>query len=458
MTPTPLVVVGDALLDRDLDGDAHRLAPDAPAPVLDRPRSTARPGGAALAAALAAAHGRQTTLVTALGDDEAGEELRRLVAACGVRLVDLGLRGRTPEKVRVRARGQVLVRLDHGGEDGRPAAVGAGARAAIEWADAVLVADYGRGVPADPQIRAALERAASRAPLVWDPHPRGADPVRGAALVTPNAAEAEHFSHRVASSPWDTEEPRHSMLAGGLARAWQARHVAVTLGARGAVLATGDSEPAHIPAPAATGDPCGAGDCFAATAAGALADGCDAHQAVTRAVTRAAAFVAAGGASAFRPGAALPADAAQALAARVREAGGTVVAAGGCFDILHAGHVALLQQARALGDCLVVALNSDASIRRLKGPARPVVAQADRVAVLEGLGCVDAVAVFDEDTPLAVLDRLRPHVWVKGGDYDPLQLPETPVLARWGGRAVTVPLVAGRSTTTIIEEVVRRAG
>jgi D-beta-D-heptose 7-phosphate kinase / D-beta-D-heptose 1-phosphate adenosyltransferase len=126
------------------------------------------------------------------------------------------------------------------------------------------------------------------------------------------------------------------------------------------------------------------------------------------------------------------------------------VAAGGCFDLLHAGHVRLLEAARALGDCLVVCLNSDASVRRLKGPGRPVVPEADRAEVLHSLGCVDAVAIFGEDTPAAALERLRPHLFVKGGDYGARDLPEADVLARWGGQAVLVPYLEGRSTTSLL--------
>ena len=129
--------------------------------------------------------------------------------------------------------------------------------------------------------------------------------------------------------------------------------------------------------------------------------------------------------------------------ARVRAPGGTVVATGGCFDLLHAGHVRTLEAARALGDCLIVCLNSDASVRRLKGPDRPLVGQDDRAAVLRALACVDAVAVFEEDDPRAVLRELRPHVWAKGGDYAVADLPEAATLAEWGGRAVLVP-VRGR--------------
>jgi D-beta-D-heptose 7-phosphate kinase / D-beta-D-heptose 1-phosphate adenosyltransferase len=146
---------------------------------------------------------------------------------------------------------------------------------------------------------------------------------------------------------------------------------------------------------------------------------------------------------------------ARALAARVRAEGGRVVATGGCFDLLHAGHVRALEAARALGDCLIVCLNSDASVRRLKGAGRPVVGERDRAAVLEALACVDAVAVFGEDDPRAILRELRPHVWAKGGDYAAEALPEAGVLDEWGGHALTVPYVDGRSTTRLIEEMTR---
>jgi rfaE bifunctional protein nucleotidyltransferase chain/domain len=145
-----------------------------------------------------------------------------------------------------------------------------------------------------------------------------------------------------------------------------------------------------------------------------------------------------------------------ALARRIRSAGGTVVATGGCFDLLHAGHVRMLAAARALGDCLIVCLNADASVRRLKGGERPVVSEDDRAAVLAGLRCVDAVAVFAEDEPSAVLRELRPHLWVKGGDYAVADLPERAVLGEWGGRAVTVPYLAGRSTSNLIERTTTR--
>jgi rfaE bifunctional protein nucleotidyltransferase chain/domain len=138
------------------------------------------------------------------------------------------------------------------------------------------------------------------------------------------------------------------------------------------------------------------------------------------------------------------------VAGAVRAAGGRLIATGGCFDLLHAGHVSLLRRARALGDALVVCVNSDDSIRRLKGPGRPLVSERDRVEVLRALGCVDAVTVFDEDTPSQVIERLCPDVWVKGGDYDERSMPEAEAVRRTGGEVVILPTVPGYSTTDLI--------
>ncbi|OFS23941.1 hypothetical protein HMPREF3086_03970 [Dietzia sp. HMSC21D01] len=139
--------------------------------------------------------------------------------------------------------------------------------------------------------------------------------------------------------------------------------------------------------------------------------------------------------------------------ARTREAGGVIVATGGCFDVLHAGHAQYLRAARELGDLLVVLLNSDTSVRRLKGPGRPVNPVADRRALLEALASVDAVVVFDEDDPREALDTLRPDVWVKGGDYRVADLPEAPLVHSWGGRVEILPLLSGRSTTSILDRI-----
>jgi D-beta-D-heptose 7-phosphate kinase / D-beta-D-heptose 1-phosphate adenosyltransferase len=575
----PLVVVGDALLDRDLTGRAERLAPDAPVPVVSGLSCVDRPGGAALAALLA---GPGTVLVTALGADPAGERVAELLAAAGVRVVAGRLPGSTPCKERVRVAGQSLLRLDREEPAPGPPEVTPDMVAAVRSAGAVLVSDYGRGLTADPALREALAGLDRTVPVVWDPHPRGADPVPGVRLVTPNLSEALRAAGsgsapgrpgaaapggsgpgapggptghagpgRVAgpgpagsggpgrgpgpagsAGPGRSSGPAGSggpgaggtpgsgdaRGAGGstvakaaraarlLAERWRAGGVVVTLGAGGALLAGGDAVPLAVPAPPVTDahDPCGAGDRFAATVAVRLAAGALPSEAVTAAVAAASAYVAAGGPASLlapdgplrrtrtAPAAGAPADAiadggtgngataggpasdgatadgddagqvvaqegaggidaVAAVVARVRAAGGTVVATGGCFDILHAGHVATLQAARRLGDCLVVCVNSDESVRRLKGAGRPLVPERDRVRVLEALGAVDAVTVFGEDTPLAVLDRIRPDVWVKGGDYAAGSLPETRLLAGWGGEVVVVPYLAGRSTTGLVE-------
>ncbi len=443
----PLVVVGDALLDRDLTGTAERLAPDAPVPVVADCAQRTRPGGAALTAYLAARDGREVTLITGVGDDSASEELRQLLAP-ELKLIELPLTGALPEKTRVLARGSPVVRLDRG--TGRVREATEEAREALRSASAVLVSDYGRG--AADSLRDAL---AERPPLVWDPHPRGGPPVPGTRLVSPARSEARTFADQEGNGNPLRDAARD---AAALVRQWRVAAVAVTLGASGALLSYGE-HPLLVPAGAVhPGDTCGAGDRFAATAAGLLADGALVGEAVEGAVAAATEFVGAGGAGGVThadsgPGPLTDSADARDLVARVRATGGTVVAAGGCFDLLHAGHVGLLQAARRLGDCLVVCVNSDASVRRRKGPERPVNPLADRTRVLNALACVDAVAVFDEDTPERLLADLRPDIWVKGGDYSGADLPEAALLQEWGGQAVLLPYLDGRSSTALMARV-----
>jgi len=519
---TRLVVIGDALLDRDLSGTVDRVCPDAPVPVVDEVVERLRPGGAALAACLAAAAGDdvEVVLVTSLGHDLAAGTVLELLGSAGVEVEVLRRRGATLEKTRVRAGGQSLLRFDRGrrSDDIEPAE-----HRVVEMvagADAVLVADYGAGVATVAELRQAMTSARRpRRPLVWDPHPRGADAVSGAWLITPNEPEVEALDVLVAAGIGARGSQRSGRLAHAAARGrrlaqrWQARSVAVTLGADGALLVEGDQAPLVVPADPITGDACGAGDCFAGAAAIALARGAVPSEAVTEAVAAAGRFITAGGAagwsssrtparqpptpphaqparqpappahSALRPpslrqesplsqlhatvlgaGArlAMPGavglDDALSVVRGSRKVGGTVVATGGCFDLLHAGHVAVLSQARRLGDCLVVCLNSDASVRRLKGPGRPLQSAEDRAAVLASLACVDAVVTFDEDTPAEVLDRLRPDLFAKGGDYALGTLPEEEVLAAWGAQVVLLPYLPGRSTSALVEEAGRQAG
>lgn len=451
---TRLAVVGDTLLDRDLEGSVERLSPEGPYPVVDEPQGRSRPGGAGLAAALATAGGHDVTLITAMAADEPAGELRALLTDRGVDVIAVRLEGPTPEKIRVRAGGTSLVRIDRGG-GGRvdDAPLPEAAERALRRADAVLVSDYGRGMAA----RAGdwLGHLARRTAIVWDPHPQGAEPIPGARLVTPNRSEAARATPEISGDSVSALTARARELVGR----WRATAVAITLGPAGALLSSGEGLPLMVPAPPARmGDACGAGDRFAASAAVALARGALPSEAVVAAVHEASAFVAAGGAAALPEPERPPiAERAEDLVERIRARGGTVVATSGCFDLLHAGHVSSLRGARDLGDCLVVCLNSDDSVRRLKGPNRPLVPASERAAVLQALEFVDAVVVFDEDTPETVLERLRPDIFAKGGDYAVGGLPEARLLARWGGQAVVLPYVSGRSTTELMEEMVRRA-
>ncbi|MFC9973954.1 D-glycero-beta-D-manno-heptose 1-phosphate adenylyltransferase [Spirillospora sp. NPDC127200] len=454
----PLVVVGDVLLDVDVVGSAGRLCPDAPVPVIEEAVEHPRPGGAGLAALLAAADGREVVLVTALAEDDAGRRLRTMLAP-HVEIAPLRLRGGTPCKTRIRVGGQSVARLDAGeGEaDGGP--VAPAVTDALRGAGTVLVSDYGRGVTRHETVRALLGDLPGRAPVVWDPHPRGEPPVPGTRLLTPNEEEARRLAAAHGDGIDGAGLSATTRRARVLADAWGVQSVAVTLGARGALLANGSDAPFLIPAEPASGDSCGAGDSFATRAAQVLADGGGLTDAVGAAVRYASDFVSAGGASALaerlaRDGApSVPPQRtldAFDVAERTRSAGGTVVATGGCFDLLHVGHVSLLQQARRLGDCLVVCVNSDASVRRRKGPTRPVTPADDRVRVLRALSAVDATVVFDDDTPATLLDKLRPDVWVKGADYAGAPLPEADTVRAYGGEIVLLPLLEGRSTTRLI--------
>lgn len=465
-----ICVIGDVLLDRDLEGTATRLSPDAPVPVVEEDGSRSRPGGAGLAALLAARDGHDVDLVTVTGSDPAGRELRDLIAAAGIRLCDLGPAGSTREKMRIRASERPVVRFDRGGriaasppDDRLPAEV----PDAIRRADVLLFSDYGGGLSSSHAIRSLLESRDGK-PLVWDPHPRGADPIPGTDLVTPNTSELSaevtiDGEITLSGLALPAREQRDRLAA---------RRLCVTCGSAGALL-VGEEGPAFaVPAEKAEhGDTCGAGDRFASAVTVALGSRLPATEAVRVGVRCASAFVAAGGAGAVdQPGSGSPPgfgegtldspestgwEKAHTVVAEVRAAGGNVVATGGCFDLVHAGHIETLRAARSLGDCLIVLLNDDDSVRRLKGPGRPVTTAADRAAVIGALGCVDAVVEFPEDTPERALVDLRPDCWVKGGDYLAGDLPEASLVESWGGETVIVPVLDGRSTTRLIKELGR---
>jgi D-beta-D-heptose 7-phosphate kinase/D-beta-D-heptose 1-phosphate adenosyltransferase len=464
-----IVVVGDVMLDVDLAGEATRLSPDAPVPVVDVSSVRHRAGGAGLVARMLAQDGWPVTLVTVLGDDDAGRQLRSHLA--GVRLVAATTGYPSPVKTRVRAGSHPVVRFDQGcGETPVPECTPAMLRA-VEDAGVIIVADYGRGLAANPRLRDLLAGLAGQVPIIWDPHPSGPDPVPGVAVVTPNISEATKAAQSggaVISGSGDASAGDPAARAAEvLLERWGSRAVLVTKGEEGAVLLReSDHSPQEIPAPRVeAADPCGAGDRLAASLAVHLLAGRDLPEAAGLAVHDAADFLAAGGVAAL-PDTAAAGPAGQGttplpaghratepllLARAIRENGGTVVATGGCFDLLHAGHARSLAAARELGDCLIVCLNSDDSVRRLKGPERPIINQHDRAELLLAMECVDAVMVFDEDTPEAALDRLRPDIWVKGGDYKGARLPETELVESWGGTCLTVPYHPARSTTGLAD-------
>lgn len=455
MSTGPMVIVGDSLLDIDIEGTADRLSPDAPVPVVDVRRSWHRPGGAGLAALIAAQASEEVVLITAMAADDAGEVLRDLLdPVLDVR--PLQLRGSTVCKTRVSATGVPMVRLDTGDGRAEGALIPPAVIEALAQASAIVVSDYGRGVTSLPSLRERLTHRAAQVPLVWDPHPAGAEPVPGCALVTPNAAEAARFSQ--------TDDL--GIQASRLCDRWEAQAVAITRGDRGASVTERESRttstvPLLDRRARLRPDTCGAGDAFATAAAEALRAGADAHAAVRAAVDWAAAYVNAGAAAsfstaarnAFLPGSDTSSERSDPfeLADRIRRTSGRLVATGGCFDLLHRGHVSLLERARALGDALIVCLNSDSSIRQAKGPSRPVVGQEDRARVLHALAAVDGVVIFDEETPAALLAKLQPDIWVKGTDYANRPMPEAAVIRQFGGQIVLVPVVPGYSTSRLVD-------
>ena len=460
-----VVIVGDAMLDDYAWGDVARISPDAPVPVVDVRRRTRVLGGAGNVAHNVAVAGGRPLLVTVVGDDAAGEHFLALCGEAGIEAAGVVRDGerRTTVKTRVVARGQHIVRLDE--EDRRllsgaaRAALRRALAAALPYADVVAVSDYAKGV-VDEGLTAEIARLAPGKAIVVDPKAADLERYRGCTVITPNAQEA-----RLASG-CDVEDEAGLRAAAERIRARSgAQAVLVTRGERGMALSEGGGSLHLIPTRAReVFDVTGAGDTVLAYLALALGAGAGTREAAGLANLAAGAKVGKVGTSPVGPaeveahaeetgaaGKVVDVEQAVARVAHLRSQGRRVVFTNGCFDLLHAGHVQLLERARALGDVLVVALNSDASVRRLKGEGRPVVGEADRVRVLAALSSVGLVLVFDEDTPLEVIRKLRPDVLVKGGDYTKDTIVGADLVASWGGEVATVPLVEGRSTTGLLE-------
>lgn len=466
-----VIVIGDAMLDRYVDGAVERISPEAPIPVLRVRDDRSVAGGAANAAMNIAALGVRTTLVAAWADDEAGRELERLLAVSGIETISVR-RGTAPtiEKLRVVAGAQQIVRVDR--EDTRPLSDGAAdeafaaVRAALaDGSDrvAVVISDYAKGMLDEGLVQRVIELArASNVPVVVDPKSTDIRKYRGASIVKPNFAEALQMSGLTADAPDEQtlDAIAERLLVEGISS------LAISLSSAGVEVIEKTAR-TRIPTRARlVADVSGAGDSVIAGIAAGLASGLTTLQAVQ--VGNLAAGIACG-----RPGTAVVSSAdllnellvesspedrpgtiedwgqLAHLVSVEKSAGKSVVFANGVFDLLHAGHVALLREARSLGDVLVVGVNSDESTARLKGPARPLQPQQDRMHVLEAVRYVDFVTVFGEDTPRELIRAIEPDVIVKGADYRPEQVVGGEEAKAWGGRVHIVNLLDGVSTTRL---------
>ena len=463
----PVLVVGDLMLDRFVYGEVDRISPEAPIPVLRITREAAMPGGAGNVVRNLKALGAAPRLVAAVGADAAGTTVRRLIEESGTPARLLSLAGRpTTVKTRFVASAHQLLRAD--AEDARPLQpaeqdeLAAAAEAELAGVRALVLSDYAKGVLA-PSLLARLIAAAKAAGVTVVVDPRGDDYriYRGADLVTPNRAELR----RATRLPVDGDAEVAAAAAALLGDAGVGA-VLATRGADGMTLVAPGVAPLHLKALAReVFDVSGAGDTVVATLAAALAGGAALAEAVALANIAAGIVVGKVGTAVARAeellaalrqeeaaehGKLVPLERAAELAAGWRRRTLKVGFTNGCFDLLHPGHVALLNQARAACDRLIVGLNSDASVRRLKGAGRPVQDERARATVLAALGAVDAVVIFAEDTPLALIEAIRPEVLVKGADYRPDQVVGGPLVQSYGGRVVLADIMPGYSTSATI--------
>jgi D-beta-D-heptose 7-phosphate kinase/D-beta-D-heptose 1-phosphate adenosyltransferase len=461
-------VIGDLMVDEYLRGRVERISPEAPVPVVAVTGRERRLGGAANVAHQLARLGAQVHLAGVVGDDDAGRELLAQCAAAGIDAAAVAkLPGRcTTQKLRVLGHGQQVVRLDWEEPAPPPGLAGTllASLGALPPPEVVIVSDYAKGVVSTELVRPLIARMrASGVRVLVDPKKADFTHYLGASVVTPNLRELEAAARR----PLDPRAPEAiARAARELIRVAELEAMVVTLGEHGMLVVPRDGAEIPIAATArAVFDVTGAGDTAIAVLAVALATGAPLGDAATISNAAAGCTVAEIGAvvvgrdeilSALWPGGPHAVLDRAALAARVegwRRAGQRIVFTNGCFDLLHAGHLDLLHRAAALGDVLVVAINSDASVRRLKGPERPLVPEAERGAMLAALDCVDAVTVFDEDTPLETIRCVRPDVLVKGQDYRLGEVVGRDFVEANGGRVELLPLVPDRSTSSLVERI-----
>jgi D-beta-D-heptose 7-phosphate kinase/D-beta-D-heptose 1-phosphate adenosyltransferase len=474
-----VVVVGDAMLDRYVFGGISRISPEAPIQILRVAREEERPGGAASVAHDLAALGARVRLVALAGADESGRALRKLLTLGGIDatgLVETDGRA-TTLKTRMVARGaahsvsQQVLRVDR--EDTAPLRAAErkrlleSVRKALRGAGALVISDYAKGVideESAPAVIAAARKA--KVPVIVDPKGRDYARYRGATVLTPNRKEAFEATGIDPSGEAGAEAAGRRLI-----ELTDVDAAVITLDKDGMAIVPRNGPAVLVPTtPREVYDVTGAGDVVAAVLGLALADGRTLSDAVALANVAAGVEVGKVGAAPVSRDEILHALGAQSPSAHrvvdvptlrrelsaLRAAGKRVVFTNGCFDILHAGHARYLHEARREGDVLVVGLNSDGSVKRLKGAGRPVVGQDDRAELLASLDSVDYVVVFDEDTPERLVRDVEPDVLVKGEDWKTKGVVGREFVEARGGKVVLVKLLAGRSTTSIVERVRKR--
>ncbi|HWI40456.1 MAG TPA: bifunctional D-glycero-beta-D-manno-heptose-7-phosphate kinase/D-glycero-beta-D-manno-heptose 1-phosphate adenylyltransferase HldE [Verrucomicrobiae bacterium] len=464
-------VIGDIMLDEYLFGRTERISPEAPVQVVEVTREEMRLGGAGNVVRGLRALGCCVSFCSVVGDDTGGRGVESLLAETGVSADGLYRDPSRPtsRKTRVISAHQQIVRIDRETRDPLPAAAEEAlmrlAEREIPASSIVLVSDYGKGVLTGRVLAAVFAAAAAAGvPVVVDPKGTDYSRYRGAAVLTPNRRETE-----AASGISIRDEGSLAAAAARVMETTSLPALLVTRSEEGMSLFIRGDAALHLPTAAReVYDVTGAGDTVISVLACALAGGLPLPQAAALANVAAGVAVTKLGASTVSPqsilSALLPPDSAEAkihsaeviqrLAQEEREAGRRIVFTNGCFDLLHAGHVKYLQKARALGDLLILGLNSDASVRRLKGESRPLITQEERAHLLASLMCVDYVVIFEEDTPIELIRRVRPDILAKGADYTREGVVGHDLVSSYGGRVELVELVEGRSTTGIIEKIV----
>jgi D-beta-D-heptose 7-phosphate kinase / D-beta-D-heptose 1-phosphate adenosyltransferase len=466
-----ILVLGDVMLDAYVYGHVERVSPEAPIPVLRIDSRREMLGGAGNVARNIAALGARAILIGVAGRDEAGQAIETELVAAGGGLIE----GRlviddarpTTRKTRFVSGSQQLLRVDE--EVSRPVegtvaeAVLARFSAALAESDIVILSDYSKGVLSDAVLAPAIAAAhAAGKRVVADPKSRDFTRYRQVDVLKPNRLEITQATGIDCRDDAATEAAGRAALAMAEAGA-----VIVTRGAHGVSIIPQNGPALHLPTLArAVFDVSGAGDTLVSCLAVALAAGADLAEATSLANAAAGIVVGKAGTASVSPtelaqglhlGALIETDrkvapltAALDQVARWRAAGLRVGFTNGCFDLIHPGHVRLLGQARAACDRLIVGLNTDASVKRLKGPERPIQNEVARATVMASIGTVDLVVLFAEDTPLAMIEALRPDVLVKGADYTVDQVVGADVVQSYGGKVVLAELEAGQSTTGTI--------